>query len=932
MKRLALLIALLFATGAALAQGVTVTPAAGAAGGTLIDSVTALPVNPSLGQIVVVTDDSVQGACDSAAGSAVTLCRWNGSGWASLGDGQAAGGTLVSTDIDTSSELRTILTDETGTGALYFQNGDAGTPSALVGTNISGTAAGLTAGAAPLAGITGLGVGIDTALAINVGSAGAPVLFNGAGGTPSSITLTNAGGTAASLTAGLASALAANPANCGAGLLPRGIDASGACEGGAAVNLASEVTGTLPAANGGTGVTSLASGMATWWGAATSANLAATLTNETGSGLLVFGTAPTIDSAVLTTKFNAPSVAAFPGTPASGDIVIITDDSVAGACDSAAGSARSWCQWNGSSWVSIGDGTAGGGATAVTATSTFATDNVLVRSDGTSRGVQNSGIAINDLDDVSGVGDLSVGGNATITGTVTASNLAPLSGALTSGGAIWTDGTNISSSAALANNGLVIGGGTGFGPETVAGLTSDGASQIQLGVAGVSVGSVQLSNVTSGSITLAPTTGALGTVTATFPATTGTVALTSGNVATATALAADPTDCAADRFATTIAASGNLTCAQVALAAAVSGTLPVANGGTGITAFGTGVATALGQNVTGTGGIALATGPTLSGSIHTSFLRLPRVTAFPGTPTAGDVVIVTDDSTAGACDSAAGSVTSLCQFDGAAWVKLGDGTAAGGALSSADIDTSAELRAIVTDESGTGALLFQAGDVGAATATTPAANDNDTSVATTAYVQTEFTAYASDTATFTNKTLDAAGTGNILTQLGYIQLTHPDLVDGTGCTVGTTSTAIGYGRPTCSNSADLAANYVEWYIRVPDDLNTGVELAGSIKFLLGAADTATHRYVLSTVSVADSAVPTASTLATAINLDFAGDGSGASGDVESVAFTTLTGWGAALTAGQTWRIRLARDGDATEDASTVNSTVLNVTLRYTKTQ
>jgi len=45
-----------------------------------------------------------------------------------------------------------------------------------------------------------------------------------------------------------------------------------------------------------------------------------------------------------------------------------------------------------------------------------------------------------------------------------------------------------------------------------------------------------------------------------------------------------------------------------------TGTLPVSRGGTGITAFGTGVATALGQNVTGSGGIALATSPTLAGS------------------------------------------------------------------------------------------------------------------------------------------------------------------------------------------------------------------------------------------------------------------------------------------------------------------------------
>jgi hypothetical protein len=41
--------------------------------------------------------------------------------------------------------------------------------------------------------------------------------------------------------------------------------------------------------------------------------------------------------------------------------------------------------------------------------------------------------------------------------------------------------------------------------------------------------------------------------------------------------------------------------------------LAVADGGTGITSFGTGVATALGQNVTGSGGIVLNTNPTLSG-------------------------------------------------------------------------------------------------------------------------------------------------------------------------------------------------------------------------------------------------------------------------------------------------------------------------------
>jgi Chaperone of endosialidase len=63
-----------------------------------------------------------------------------------------------------------------------------------------------------------------------------------------------------------------------------------------------------------------------------------------------------------------------------------------------------------------------------------------------------------------------------------------------------------------------------------------------------------------------------------------------------------------------VKASGTsaFTAGTVSLTSEVTGTLPVANGGTGITSFGTGVATALGQNVTGSGGIVLSTSPTLT--------------------------------------------------------------------------------------------------------------------------------------------------------------------------------------------------------------------------------------------------------------------------------------------------------------------------------
>lgn len=59
-----------------------------------------------------------------------------------------------------------------------------------------------------------------------------------------------------------------------------------------------------------------------------------------------------------------------------------------------------------------------------------------------------------------------------------------------------------------------------------------------------------------------------------------------------------------------------------------SGTLAVARGGTGITSFGTGVATALGQNVTGSGSIVLAAAPTLTLANATG---LPLATGVTGT-------------------------------------------------------------------------------------------------------------------------------------------------------------------------------------------------------------------------------------------------------------------------------------------------------------
>jgi hypothetical protein len=227
---------------------------------------------------------------------------------------------------------------------------------------------------------------------------------------------------------------------------------------------------------------------------------------------------------------------------------------------------------------------------------------------------------------------------------------------------------------------------------------------------------------------------------------------------------------------------------------------------------------------------------------------------------------------------------------------------------------------IVLQGSTSGTTTVSAAAVASGTLTLPAATDTLVGKATTD--------------TFTNKTYDGAqGTGNVLKQFGYWDKSAPDYYDGVGCLRQGTISTSGYNQGEFAGTVATNGNWCVYRVLIPASFDSSFDpVIETFVTRLTAADTASSTYHISMFQPAPSSSATltsatyAANISNPIVLTVPGDAAGASGDVQYVSNTTLTGWGAALITGRVLEIVVARDG--ANDASTQVTTSFEILVKF----